>query len=207
MRDPYEVLGVSPNASDDEIKNAYRNLARKYHPDKYKDSDLADLATEKMKEINAAYDQIKDMRSGKTSNNANNNGRESYSANTGSGKYGSIRMAINNGDISGADSMLESIHEGDRGAEWNFLKGCVLIKRGRTFDAQVYIDRACTMDPSNPEYRRVQETLYRNGRGYNGGYNTSNQGSAADGACSACGTLLCLDTCCECMGGDLIRCC
>ena len=58
MNNPYRILGVSPNATDDEIKQAYRELARKYHPDKYRDSDLADLAEEKMKEINAAYEEI-----------------------------------------------------------------------------------------------------------------------------------------------------
>ena len=62
MMDAYKLLGVSPDATDDEIKKAYRALARKYHPDKYRDSDLADLASEKMKHINAAYEQIKDMR-------------------------------------------------------------------------------------------------------------------------------------------------
>ena len=65
-KDPYQILGVSRDASDDEIKRAYRELARKYHPDNYtKDNPLADLATEKMKEINEAYDTIRDMRSGK----------------------------------------------------------------------------------------------------------------------------------------------
>ena len=56
MSDPYKVLGVSPNATDDEIKTAYRELAKKYHPDNYAESPLADLASEKMKEINEAYD-------------------------------------------------------------------------------------------------------------------------------------------------------
>ena len=64
MNDPYSVLGVSSNASDEEIKRAYRELARKYHPDNYQNNPLADLAEEKMKEINEAYDAITKMRSG-----------------------------------------------------------------------------------------------------------------------------------------------
>lgn len=55
---PYEVLGVSENASDEEIKKAYRELVKKYHPDKYVNNPLADLAAEKIKEINLAYDTI-----------------------------------------------------------------------------------------------------------------------------------------------------
>ena len=64
MRDPYEVLGVSPDAGDDEVKKAYRELARKYHPDNYVNNPLADLAEEKMKEINEAYDAITKSRTG-----------------------------------------------------------------------------------------------------------------------------------------------
>ena len=64
MNDPYKVLNVSPSASDEEVKKAYRDLARKYHPDNYHDNPLADLAQEKMKEINEAYDTITKMRSG-----------------------------------------------------------------------------------------------------------------------------------------------
>ena len=64
MKDPYSVLGVSQSASDDEIKKAYRELARKYHPDNYQNNPLADLAEEKMKEINEAYDAITKQRAG-----------------------------------------------------------------------------------------------------------------------------------------------
>ncbi len=64
MTDPYKVLGVSPSATDDEVKDAYRKLAKKYHPDQYADSPLKDLADEKMKEINEAYDAITAQRKG-----------------------------------------------------------------------------------------------------------------------------------------------
>ena len=64
MNDPYKVLNISENASDDEVKKAYRDLARKYHPDNYHDNPLADLAQEKMKEINSAYEEIQKRRSG-----------------------------------------------------------------------------------------------------------------------------------------------
>ena len=64
MNDPYQILGIPENATDDEVKRAYRDLARKYHPDNYHDNPLADLAQEKMKEINAAYEEITKRRSG-----------------------------------------------------------------------------------------------------------------------------------------------
>ena len=57
-KNPYDVLGVSPNASDDEIKRVYRDLTRKYHPDANVNNPLADLAEEKFKEVQEAYDII-----------------------------------------------------------------------------------------------------------------------------------------------------
>ena len=80
MSDPYSVLGVKPDASDEEIKRAYRELARKYHPDNYQNNPLADLAEEKMKEINEAYDTINRMRSG----GGNSGGHQGQSAYRGS---------------------------------------------------------------------------------------------------------------------------
>ena len=210
MTDPYKVLGVSPDASDEEIKKAYRALARKYHPDKYRDSDLADLASEKMKEINAAYEEIQNIRKngGASQGGASNAGGYSYASNnssTGNPKYNTIRRLINSGNIAAAESELMSFHEGDRTAEWNFLYGCVLVKKGQFVDAQRYFDVACSMNPYNNEYRIARENLRRRANGYGGGYTTTSGGGCS--TCDICSSLLCADCCCECMGGDLIACC
>ena len=212
MTDPYKVLGVSPDASDDEIKKAYRQLARKYHPDKYRDSDLADLASEKMKEVNAAYEEIKKMRenSGNTGNSGNSGrgGYNNYSggySSTGDPRYSDIRRLINTGNIGRAEQALYGIPEVDRNAEWNFLMGCVMSRRGNYMDAQRYFDIACSMDPYNNEYRAAQNELRNRANGYGGGYRTNNAGGCS--GCDICSGLLCADCCCECCGGDLISCC
>ena len=210
MTDPYKVLGVSPDASDEEIKKAYRDLARKYHPDKYRDSDLADLASDKMKEVNAAYEEIQNMRKNGAksgSYNGGNQGGYNYGGQSSSGnpKYNDIRRHINNGNFGVAEQQLFAIHEGDRTAEWHYLFGCVMVKKGQYVDAQRYFDTACSMDPYNQEYRAAREHLRRQANGYGGGYNTSSRGGCS--TCDICQGLICADCCCECMGGDLISCC
>jgi hypothetical protein len=203
-KDPYKVLGVNPTDSDETIKDAYRKLARKYHPDKYADGDLKELAEEKMKEINSAYEEIQKMRQ---SGGSSGGGYSSGSGSSGSGnyKYANIRRNINMGNIGAAEAELNAISEGDRAAEWHYLMGCVLIKKGYYVDAQKMINTACNMDPSNSEYRAARDRLNMQARGYGGGYQTS-RASGCSG-CDVCSSLLCADCCCECMGGDLIRCC
>ena len=86
MTDPYKILGVSRTDDDETIKQAYRELARKYHPDKYRDSDLADLANDKMQEVNAAYDEIQKMRAGGNTQ-SQSGGDYRYSGNPGAVSY------------------------------------------------------------------------------------------------------------------------
>ena len=215
-KDPYQVLGVSRDASDEEIKKAYRELVRKYHPDKYQDSDLADLASEKMKEINAAYETIEKMRaSGQTGGTGGQNAYSGYNAYSGDSRqyssystnprYAEIRRLLNAGNIALAEQKLTEIDSGDRGAEWQFLMGWVALRKGAYVDAQAYFDRACAMDPRNAEYRNARDSLRARASGYGAGYRTANQGECS--GCDVCQTLLCADCCCECMGGDLIPCC
>ena len=131
MTDPYQVLGVSPSATDEQIKNAYRELARKYHPDNYVNNPLADLAQEKMKEINEAYDQIQRQRkqqqqsySGQASANRgySNAGysRQSYSG-QGRSQFADIRQLLNSNRLSEAEELLEGIPQQRRDAEWYYL--------------------------------------------------------------------------------------
>lgn len=206
MNDPYQVLGIDRTATDDEVKQAYRDLARKYHPDRYRDSDLADLASEKMKEINAAYEEIQKERTargpaGTTGANYDRTDRENANA-----RYAEIRLLINRDQIREADRRLRAFPEEERNAEWNFLMGCVLFKRGYFVDAQKLFDRACEMDPYNQEYRAARDQSDEQQRNNPTGYRTSQSGNF-DSACSCCGNLLCADCCCEMMGGDLIPCC
>lgn len=202
MNDPYQVLGVSPNATDDEIKQAYRNLAKKYHPDNYAGSPLADLASEKMSEINSAYDMIQQRRkegSGASGGYARQSAAQnSYQQSYGSGQFADIRRFINAGRIFDAEQLLDGVPNAKRDAEWHFLKGNVLLARGFLEDALTYIKTAVEMEPSNYEYRATLERL-NSQRQY--GYTSGMSYSACD-PCSVCSALLCANclcnSCCRC---------
>ena len=200
MNDPYKVLGVSRDATDEEEKKAYRDLARKYHPDNYVNNPLSDLVEEKMKEINEAYDTIqKERASGHTSSDGSSYSSSAYS------DYSKVRELINERRYSEAELILDAVGQQNRGAEWNFLKGCVLIQRGWYYDAQKYLETACYLDPANDEYKNTLDRIKQTTSGYGQSYrNTRNIGHSP---CDLCTGLICADCMCECCGGDLISCC
>ncbi len=208
MSEPYRVLGVSPSASDSEVKDAYRELAKKYHPDQYTGSPLADLADEKMKEINEAYDEIVAQRKNKTTGGYAGSAGGYQSQNT-SSNYADVRNFINSGRIADAEQILNGVPPERRNAEWYFLKGSVLFRRGWLAEAKDHFSRACHMDPSNAEYRSALNQAMQQRNGAYGGYNPSMQRGGVGGcnSCDLCSSLICADCCCECMGGDLIACC
>ncbi len=203
MNDPYKVLGVERTATDDEIKKAYRELARKYHPDNYVNNPLADLVEEKMKEINEAYDQIQKERAAGSSYSSQSGG--SYSSSGSYSDYTRVRELINDRRFADAELILDAVGQANRNAEWNFLKGCVLIQRGWYYDAQKYLETACYLEPSNNEYRTTLERIRQNTQSYGGTYRTARNVSTSP--CDICTGLICADCLCECCGGDLISCC
>ncbi|MBE6754169.1 MAG: molecular chaperone DnaJ [Ruminococcaceae bacterium] len=221
MTNPYEVLGISSTATDDEVKTAYRALAKKYHPDNFAEApDLASVASEKMREINEAYDTIVAQRkagsgwepSGKSTTSSA--GGKTYSSN--SSKYNNtystttsfpnVRELIMNKRFEDANAILDGIPAERRNAEWNFLKGTILYSRGWLEQAYTYLQASVNMDPNNSEFRAAFNQASSMRGGNSGGYRTGGNG----GGCQPCGwccSLMCADQCCECFGGDLISCC
>lgn len=225
MNDPYSVLGVSRSASDREIKKAYRNLSRKYHPDSVANSSQweADAAEERFKQIQEAYNQIVNERSGKASGNYGYGSSQSYGGGQSYQDEDQHLMAAMNyiraRRYHEAVNVLNGIQ--NRSGRWYYFSSVANMGLGNNVLAQDFAKKAVEMEPDNIEFRQYYQQLM-NGSGYGsfgspfgGGY--GGQGSyggygSYGGSYGSCGTgnvccdLWCLDTMCECMGGDLCSC-
>ncbi len=213
MRDPYEVLGVKKTATQEEIKKAYRELAKKYHPDNYANNPLSDLAEERFKEINEAYEQLTGGHNNSTNGsygsygNAYQSGgyQNSYgsSSHAGAGVFAQVRNYINMNQLEQAERILDGMVE--KPAEWFYLKGMIFLKRGWHDQGLNFVRQAANMDPRNPEYRATLSQLLGQNQQYR---NMGNMGSVGGcSACDMCSGLICADCCCESCGGDLVPCC
>lgn len=206
--DPYKVLGVTPQTSDDDVKRAYRELARKYHPDNYVNNPLADLAEARMKEINEAYDMIMNERAGRAGGASGADGQQ-YGSAAGQQQYGSyagqnayarpnaalysrVRLAINQRNLGLAESLLQRSTERD--AEWFFLMGTVYHRKGWYDEAGRAYTQACQMDPLNGEYRTALNNLNMSG-GY-GGYRPMAEANVCDCCVQMAICNCCLNACC-----------
>jgi len=199
MIDPYKVLGVNRNSTEDEINIAYRNLVKKYHPDKYVGNPLADLAAEKIKEINAAYDSI--MEEKKNASNSSGKRNDTGNNNSSGFDYNRIRMLINSGKLTEAEMLLNNITI--RNAEWHFLMGTVMNKKGWYDMAYQHFNRASSMEPDNAEYRSARDNMDFSGNTYRSFGDSTGYDS---GCCDGCQALICADCCCEMCGGNIIPC-
>ncbi|MBO4725365.1 MAG: DnaJ domain-containing protein [Firmicutes bacterium] len=196
MRDPYEVLEVGQNASMDEIKASYKRLIKKYHPDQYQNNPMADLAQEKLKEVNEAYEQICQMRGEGSGNSGYSySGSSSSSSSSGSTDYNAVRSYIDMGNLDAAATILNNAQ--NRNAEWYFLSGMVAYRRGWYDEARNMVQQASNMEPYNLEYRRNLQAMSGSGfRQANPYYQQRN--SYEDAFCRACQAYLCLDCLCDC---------
>ncbi len=173
MTDPYSVLGVSRDAGDEEIKKAYRELAKKYHPDLNPGDEEA---ARKMNEINAAYDQIKDAQARANYEAGGHTGaRQQYDP--WSGFYGyaggqqraagdneptGVRAARNyiaTGHYAEALNALSGVPESERTGAWYYCSAAANYQMGNRIAALEHAERACAMEPDNNEYRILLEQM------------------------------------------------
>jgi tetratricopeptide (TPR) repeat protein len=168
------------------------------------DSPLKDVADEKMKEINEAYDMIVEMRKkGNTANNSYGNSNSQGYSGAGSQNpiFQRIRSYIIANNIQTAEQMLDSMDESQRNAEWHFLKGMVCSKKGWGEEAFQHFQRAVNMDPYNQEYKAAYNNVVRSRQyGAGGMYNQPNNAYGCS-CCDMCAGLMCADLCCNCCGG------
>ena len=191
---PYKVLGVSENASQEEIRKAYLDLVKKYHPDRYADGPMKDLANEKLKEINQAYELLtkKKEYSGYGSS-APHGGYQNY----GQSSYGQGGYWQSQGSYAG-DYAREFSRVRSYFAQWHYLYGILYFRWGWYDQARQHLSMACSMEPGNTEYQNAYATVMNTGRGYGSG--PINMGGQDCDMCDWCTTMLCLNCLCNCGG-------
>lgn len=229
VQDPYKVLGVSPGASEEEIKKAYRELSKKYHPDLNPGDEAA---AQKMREVNAAYDQI--QRGGGQQQaygqaGYNPGGGYGYSGYGGYGSYGDFggwggysswqqqsrrqyerseyTAAVNyirNGMYREALNCLNGVPVSERDARWYYLHAGANMYLGNKVAAMESARRACEIEPDNEEYQRLLRQLQTGGDFYDN-YTTKYQsGLPIDRLCL---TMCALNACMGPMCGWRFFCC
>ena len=185
---PYKILGVPETASEEDIKKAYRSLVKRYHPDRFAgDPKAQEASAEKLKQINQAYDMLIKMRQGGQSYS----GTQGYASGSALAR---VRTALARGDLATAEMLLDGISE--QSAEWHYLKGVILLRRGWYEGARQHLGMAYQMNPGNPEYKQAWDVVNQTGVSYQNFFGGANKPLMAT-LCASCAICSALSCCCR----------
>ncbi len=197
---PYEVLGIRPGASEEEIKRAYKTLSKKYHPDANMNNPNREAYEERFKEVQQAYDILMKKHDAPEDFWGVYTG-QSAGAGTDPGQdemyFNAARTYIQNGRLDEAMNVLNGM--ANRTGEWYFLRANVYLRKGMDGAAIEDAKTAVQLDPYNMTYRQFYDSLFFRNQGYG-------QTGEAYGRTYSVGTSPCLSTCiclsiCSCCSG------
>ena len=197
--DPFVILGVKEGASQSEILEAYKAKRAYYQQHVFDEGEAGADAARMLEVLDNAYQDV--------------------------------RAAISSKNFEKAQSLLDDMYY--RGGEWHYFQAIIFYEKNWLNESKKQLELAVDLEPENEKYKRALENMKKkidgtgafagNAQPQNGGQFTSDGGgqsyatqrsyqqqgqpTAADGCCTACQCAICADCCCECMGGDLIRCC
>lgn len=201
MTDAYRLLGVDRNATDDDIKAAYRRELQRYSADNYADNPLRELAADRTRQLQEAFDAIMKERRSRPRRVAENAAGAADNADYGAGRDAAgsqdsrlraVRELQMQNRFGEAEAMLDDIPQELRGAEWLFLRGRCFYMRGWLVEAERCFREALERDPGNAEYRAAYENLQMGARGQRG-----NSAAAGCSPCDLCTALICADCLCD----------
>ncbi len=208
---PYVILEVDKDATQSEIQEAYEKKRDYLKQHVFDEGEAGAEAARNLELLENAYQQAMELSHEKATVSGEGDGFEP------------VRQAIRDKDTARAQQALDGISYRD--AEWHYYQSIVFYEKNWLNDSKKQLEIALQMDPQNDKYTRALNNLKKkidgsrpyDKEGSNGVYganaNPATQrtytqtADATDGCCAACQTLWCMDCCCECMGGDLIRCC
>ena len=210
--DPFVILGVDHDASQQEILEAYKAKRAELSEQMFQEGEAGAEAARQIRILDEAYQSAMEI---KETQNIVESDETSI--------YANITNLIKQGDLNGAQALLDGLSY--RGGEWHYHQARIYYEKKWYDEAKNQLEVAMEMDPSNAKYKRVYDRINEHAnienkqaeqRTYsnintNESHRTYGRGNAGDDAgssiCSVCAALWCADTCCECMGGDLIACC
>ena len=216
--DPFVILGIQKGASQSEILEAYKKKREYYQAHVFDEGDAGADAARMLEVLDTAYQDAMSY----THENATVAGDGE--------QFDAVRQAITSKDFAKAQSLLDDMYY--RGGEWHYYQAIIFYEKNWLNESKKQLELAIDIDPENEKYKRALDNMkkkmdgsdaFARGQNANGGnaqdgqadrqyatqrtYQQDQTAAAADGCCTACQCAICADCCCECLGGDLIRCC